>query len=288
MKRNIFFATALALCMGMSFTSCLDSDNDTDTQGLSGFVKVTSSYMGLGSFKSYDGKTTINPTTTSMNNLDQNGFKMSEVNAAFIQGTYSKDENLDAETSKTLNNVNVIAAVPLDASVEIINQAGVENDSVNMACIRSIGKNETIYSVYPETMCKKPWFYYDETTLILPISYGMSGQKLHAFTLVYNTSESKQGETTLKLSLRHYNANDSSSEKDSYTFSIGQYGYLLPHVYFFAFDLRNAIYMWQGITGSSDGPKTITIEYVASEYNTNIEQGETKTMTIERKALGQE
>ena len=62
MKRNIIFASALALCMGLSFTSCLDSNNDSDTSYVGGFVKVTSNYMGLGSFKGPDGKTTINPT----------------------------------------------------------------------------------------------------------------------------------------------------------------------------------------------------------------------------------
>lgn len=282
MKRNIFFATALALCMGMSFTSCLDSDTDTDTQGVGGFVKVTSSYMGLGAFKYHDGTATINPSAASLNNLEQNGFKMSEVNAAYIQGTYSKEANPDVETTRMYNNVNLTYTVSLDAPVEIVSQAGAPNDSINMACIHDIN-NTNRGTNYFANDYNEPWFYSDETTLVLPISYGMSGQKLHAFTLVYNTSESEQDETTLKLSLRHYNGNDSSSQADSYSLAINY-----PYLYFFAFDLRNAIYMWQGITGSSDGPETITIEYVASEYNTDVKQGETKTMTIERKALGQE
>ena len=97
----------MALCMGLSFTSCLDSNSDSDTRYVGGFVKVNSSYLGLGSFKGPDGKTTINPSNASLTNLEQNGFKMNSVNAAFIQGTYNKEENLDVETSKTFQNVNI-------------------------------------------------------------------------------------------------------------------------------------------------------------------------------------
>lgn len=282
MKRNIIFASALALCMGLSFTSCLDSNNDSDTSYVGGFVKVTSNYMGLGSFKGPDGKTTINPSNASLTNLEQNGFKMSNVNAAFIQGTYNKEENLDVETSQTFQNVSITYAVALDAPVEIVSEAGARNDSVNMACIRSLDNTGNGSNNYFSDDYNKPWFFYDETTLVLPISYYLSGQKLHDFTLVFNSSECKQGDTTLKLSLRHYNAKENSNQYDSYSFASNY-----PYAYFFAFDLTNAIYAWKSTTYSTDEPERITIEYVASDYSNDLAHGQTKLLTIERKALVQ-
>ncbi|MGN0310294.1 MAG: hypothetical protein ACI4C3_06900 [Bacteroides sp.] len=282
MKRNIFFATAMALCMGLSFTSCLDSNNDSDTNYVGGFVKVSSNYMGLGSFTSPDGKTTISPSSASLSNLEQNGFKMAEVNAAFIQGTYSELDNPDATTSLKFNNVNVTYAAPLDAPVEVVYEKGAVNDSINTACIRGIDNTNRSSNFFDDSY-NKPWFYYDETTLILPISYNLSGQKLHHFTLVFYASDVEPGDTSLKLSLKHYNANDNSNNNDSYSLA-GSY----PYAYFYAFDLRNAIQSWQRAAQSSAEPTSVTIEYVASEYNTDLAQGDTKLMTIERKGLGQE
>ena len=164
----------MALCMGLSFTSCLDSNSDSDTSYVGGFVKVNSSYLGLGSFKGPDGKTTINPSNASLTNLEQNGFKMNSVNAALIQGTCNKEENLDVETSKTFQNVNITYAVALDAPVEIVSEAGAPNDSVNMACIRSLDNTGNGSNNYFSDDYNKPWFFYDETTLVLPISYYLS------------------------------------------------------------------------------------------------------------------
>lgn len=281
MKRNIFFATAMALCMGLSFTSCLDSDNDTDTNYVGGFVKVSSSYMGFGSFISPDGKTTINPSTASLTNLEQNGFKMSEVNAAFVQGTYSEAENPDAATTLKFNNVSISYAASLDARVEIVDQKGALNDSINRACIRNIDNSQRGNNYFSEDF-NKPWFFYDNTTLVLPISYNLSGQKLHAFTLVFYASEVEPGDTTLKLSLKHYNANENASNNDSYSFAANY-----PYAYFYAFDLRNAIAYWQRTNPGSAEPQTVTIEYVASEFSNDIKQGETKQLTIERKGIVQ-
>ncbi|MGN0257253.1 MAG: hypothetical protein ACI4CA_02615 [Bacteroides sp.] len=282
MKKNIFFATAMALCMGLSFTSCLDSNSsDTDTSYVGGFVKVSSSYLGLGSFKSPDGKTTITPSSASLSNLEQNGFKLANVNAAFIQGTYNKEENLDVESTLKFNNVNVTYAAPLDAPVEIVYERGAANDSVNTACIREID-NTNRTSNYFDDSYNKPWFFYDETTLVLPINYNLSLQKLHAFTLVFYASEVEQGDTSLKLSLKHYNAKENSSNYESYS-----YASAYPFAYFYAFDLSTAIEHWQRALQTSSEPTSVTIEYVASEYNNDLAQGTTKLLTVERKGYGQ-
>ena len=272
----------MALCMGLSFTSCLDSNNDSDTNYVGGFVKVSSNYMGLGSFKSPDGKTTISPSSASLTNLEQNGFKMAEVNAAFIQGTYNKEENPDAESTLKFNNVNVTYAASLDARVEIVYERGAANDSVNTACIREID-NTNRNSNYFDDSFNKPWFFYDETTLVLPINYNLSMQKLHAFTLVFYASEVEPGDTSLKLSLKHYNAKDNSSNYESYSYASSY-----PFAYFYAYDLSNAIDNWQRALQTSAEPTSVTIEYVASEYSNDLAQGTNKQMTIERKAMGQE
>ena len=68
---------ALTLLMGISFTSCLNSDNDyAPTVG--GFVKVGGGMFGT-TFTMLDGATTISPTAASLTQAESNmGFKYSK------------------------------------------------------------------------------------------------------------------------------------------------------------------------------------------------------------------
>lgn len=277
MKNFKLYATAMALFLGLSMTSCLNSDNDDNSVVITSFVKVNG-YMGMYSFKSPDGKTTIYPTSASTSNLETNGLKLSEVNIAFIQGTYDKTLNADAETSNTFTEVNVSYAACLDGTIEVVETAGAENDSVNHACIRSLDNSERTGN-YFSSEYNKPWFFYDKTSLVLPISYGLSGSIMHKFTLVFEAYKAQQGDSELKLKLCHYNGKDTSNNYDSYSLAAN-----LPFAYFYAFDLIELQTSWMQHTGNYELPEKIVIEYVASDYNNEIEQGETKTIEVTRQA----
>lgn len=279
MKKIHLFATAMALFMGLSFTSCLDSDNDTDTLYVGGFVKV-SGYMGYYTFKGPDGKSTINPSSSSITQLESNGMKLTNVNIAFVQGTYSKELNPEAEQTQEYKNVNLSYAAPLDGAVEIVYNEGAENDSINYACIRSI-ENTNRGNNYYGNVFNTPWFFYDKTSLILPISYALSGKKHHKFTLVYRQDLSKEGEEEMTLYLRHYNAKDSNTNYDSFDLASNY-----PYAYFYAFDLNTAMYAWANAVGRpGELPDRITIKYVADEYSTDLKEGEEKSVTVERKPI---
>lgn len=269
----------MALFMGLSFTSCLDSDNDTDTLYVGGFVKV-SGYMGYYTFKGPDGKSTINPSSSSITQLESNGMKLTNVNIAFVQGTYSKELNPEAEQTQEYKNVNLSYAAPLDGAVEIVYNEGAENDSINYACIRSI-ENTNRGNNYYGNVFNTPWFFYDKTSLILPISYALSGKKHHKFTLVYRQDLSKEGEEEMTLYLRHYNAKDSNTNYDSFDLASNY-----PYAYFYAFDLNTAMYAWANAVGRpGELPDRITIKYVADEYSTDLKEGEEKSVTVERKPI---
>ena len=276
MKRNTIFAAAMALCMGLSFTSCLDSGNDSYNPEIRCFAK-TGSYMGLNFFKSADGKTTIYPTTASMSNLEKDGFSMSKVNAAYIIGTYdaSINNNLDSSVDavQEYKDVNV-AAVSLDAKVEIA-EPGAENDSVIHQLIRAIDLSKRTSQTSP---LLKPWFFYDKTTLVLPISYSFQEYKKHAFTLVYAPSSTKADDNTINLRLCHYNGNEKSTQYDSFDYS----GY--PYLFFFAFDLNEVYSEWRNITHSTY-PETITITYWASDRELDPAGVEPEEYVVDCKAI---
>ena len=283
MKRNTFFAAAMALCLGLSFTSCLDSDNDSNSSVIGGFVK-TGGYMGLNFFLTPDGQVSIYPTTASISNLEKNNFKMTQVNAAFIQGTYDVTLNADvngtdATTSKQYKEVTITYAASLDAKVEIA-EPGAKNDSVNHQCIRAIDNSSRGSQNYFSAEYNKPWFFYDATTLVLPINYGLSGQRVHAFTLVYDPTSSQPGDTTIKLRLCHYNNQDTSSLTESYSIASSH-----PFAYFYAFDLEDAFNTWSSKTQQSGRPQTVTIEFVSSDTSLDVKDGLTETLVIERKAI---
>ena len=184
MKQLKFLMVALTLLMGISFTSCLNSDNDyAPTVG--GFVKVGGGMFGT-TFTMLDGATTISPTAASLTQAESNmGFKYSNTNIAYVIGTYDETLNPDPINNKEYKSVSLTYAVSLDDKV-LITERGASNDSVNKAPIIDIDNSEKV-SYNKELF--KPWFFYDKTTLVLPINYYLYKAGVHKFTLVYYPSE---------------------------------------------------------------------------------------------------
>ena len=133
MKQLKFLMVALTLLMGISFTSCLNSDNDyAPTVG--GFVKVGGGMFGT-TFTMLDGATTISPTAASLTQAESNmGFKYSNTNIAYVIGTYDETLNPDPINNKEYKSVSLTYAVSLDDKV-LITERGASNDSVNKAPI---------------------------------------------------------------------------------------------------------------------------------------------------------
>lgn len=272
-KIKMKWAVALtALVSVFTLTSCFDSDDD-GTRQVGGFVKVNN-YFGTTLTNVTGFKYT--PTPTSLATVESNGFKPEQTNIAYFLGTYNENEqNITEETTNL--DVNLMVAVSLDATVEVVLSEGASNDSVNYAPIISLDnaalmQNSKIY---------KPWFF-NNNTLILPIRYFMSKPN-HYFTLCYYPEENKSGDTTLKLYLKHNNHEDKSigyTSLDSYI-----------NYHFFAFDLTRVYSHYRmTIGGASELPETIEIVTVENPYAVELEggQADTKTYTVKREVYTEE
>lgn len=207
MKQLKFLMVALTLLMGISFTSCLNSDSDPYNYG-GGMVKVQN-YMGLYSFKGENG-VTITPTSASISALEANGFKMSEMSDKVAQIYYRWDPtqvNIPAD-EKDIKGVELYSIESLDNTVAIVEQKGVAtNDSIsksNNAAIISLGYDAGGIKYAPK-------FFYDDYTLLLPINYYITNKR-HFLTLVYYPNEDNG--TTLRLYLGHNSNGDSTSNSN--------------------------------------------------------------------------
>ena len=125
----------------------------------------------------------------------------------------------------------------------------------------------------------KPWFFYDKTTLVLPINYYLYKAGVHKFTLVYYPSENNSTNKTLKLYLRHYNADDKATSSTSLQNSD------IPSIFYYAYDLRDVFTRYAMAVGSSEYPSSIVVEYVVNPNGLDLEKAETKTVVVERKSI---
>lgn len=276
MKQLKFLMIAFTLLMGFSLTSCLNSNSDSLPQ-VGGFVKVNDlSFFGT-EFVYVDGVTKIYPTVASLSSMEGNmGFKASSTNIAFVQGTYDETVNPNPIENKEFKDVNLSYAISLDAKI-LATERGADNDSVNGAPIIDID-NSKLISVGGET--HKPWFFYDKTTLMLPINYYLYKAGAHKFTLIYYPADNNSVDTTLKLYLRHYNADDKSTSANSMNNS-GE----MPFIYYYAYDLTSIFGSYARATGISEYPSSITIEYVTNPSDLDLTKAETKTIVVERKSI---
>ncbi len=274
MKHLKLLMVAFTLLMGMSLTSCLNSETEySPTVG--GFVKTGSSMFG-DSFTMVDGVTRISPTEASLAAAETNmGFKPSSTNIAYLVATYDETLNPNPVEAKEYKSVNLTYAVSLDGKVEIT-ERGSERDSVNKAAIIDIDNTNLV--TYNKEI-HKPWFFYDKTSLMLPINYYVYKAGAHKFTLVYYPEDNADGNTTLKLYLKHYDADDKATSTTSLNNS-GSY----PNIYYYAYDLRDVFLRYSKAAGG-EVPSTITIEYAANANGIDLKDAEVKTCEVEVKAL---
>ncbi|MCI1681493.1 MAG: hypothetical protein LKI39_02940 [Bacteroides sp.] len=267
-KRIKFLAVAVILLIGISFTSCLNSDNNT-TSPIRGFVKVYNSYSTY--FKDLTGAI-YTPTTTSLATWETYGFKPESTNIAYIYGTYDTEQYPNAVTDKNYP-IDLSFAISLDHKVEIVDNSGASNDSINKAAIISLDAS----SQYSNSAILKPWFF-DEKTLMLPIQYYLSKDN-HSFTLVYYPSENQVANGTLKLHLRHNNQGDTSTSSNSLNEYIKNSMYV--YIYLCAYDLSDVLDLYGGNVSNIE----IETKENPSSVALDDSQTTTNTYTVEHKVI---
>lgn len=231
MKQMKVLVLSLIVLMGVGLTSCMDSDDNTTLTGFA-LVKVRNS-LGVTFFEDANGFK-LYPSMVSLSQMEAapNNFKTSSTHMAYIGYQYdSATQPTTANTTKL--NVDLVYAVSLDATYEVVDQPGASNDSINKAPIISL--KGTIDGSYTY----KPVMYDDTNTLLLSINYYMSKDN-HTFTLVRYRNGNAQEEgnaedgNTITMYLRHNNVEDNSINATSLAYSSRH-----PSVFYKAFNLSS-------------------------------------------------
>lgn len=272
MKQMKFLAIAFTLLMSVAFTSCMDSGTNSNPQGAA-IVEVVDSYMGFTTMKT--GDITFNPTSASLATVGTtNGFKPSSTDIAYILYEYDPEssDNANFETTKKLT-IDLKFAISLDATSHVT-EAGSSRDSVSTAPIIEIAKNAVATD--------QEFHIMNNRYLTAGINYYLSGSKMHTFTLVCHPEEITADAEDLKVYLRHR-----SQEKEDFTggdISSARVGGQYPSLFFFAFDLQEALDRFITITGKNGGPLNIVVETDVNPNSTKLFDATKKTYTIKFKS----
>lgn len=264
MKQVKVLVLTLIVLMGVGFTSCMNSDDNTTNMGYS-VVKVHSSLGGAffedaSGFKYY-------PSVASLAAVEADplNFKTSSTNLAYIGYQYDTATQQVTENTTKLN-VELFYAVSLDSKVEYVSEPGADNDSIAKAPIITLQGSLNSYYEYKPMM-------FDTNTLLLSVNYYMNTAN-HYFTLVHYRNEDPtpgtptvDGETNaVTLYLRHNNGSDTSTSGTSL-------GYVqsYPYVFYKAFDL-SSLHL-------SPGTKLI-IKTLESSNSIKLEDGQEKEYEV--------
>lgn len=268
MAKLKIWMVALTLIMGVSLTSCMNSDNDNTGYG-GALAKVYSMYGLNYYFKTAEGLT-ITPTATSVAELEARGFKFSEVEGKVVQIAYQWDSSVleIPDNATKIEGVTLIGISSLDSQVEVVDEPGAVNDSISDTPIITLKKEASSTYTYEP-------YYFDENTLILPINYYIR-TKPHSFTLVYYPNE----ETTdgiIKLYLRHRKSGDNmtASSPTSWDYALNNSTYL----YYRSFNLQKIMYS----TSVSLNKVIIVAEENANSVDLKDSNTQTKEYTVEYK-----
>lgn len=267
MKQLKLLTVAVTLLMGVSLTSCLNSDGDPYSYD-GGMVKVKSDYMMTNYYFEMANGVTITPTPASISALTANGFKMEEMVNKIAQIYYRWDSSklTIATDDKDIKGVELYSIESLDNMV-IPTERGADNDSLSKT------NNAAIISLESTNggMEYKPSFY-DRTTILLPINYYIA-QKRHFLTLVYY-SEENIGKP-LKLYLSH-NSSEDSEVNNSTSYSLTASGYYGLGLFYKTYNLNTVMNDYMLVNGLSEYPTTIEIVTKENQYSDKLDDSQTE------------
>lgn len=231
MKQMKVLVLSLIVLMGVGFTSCMNSDNNTTVSGAA-YVKVVGS-LGFIHFEDANGFK-LYPTAASLSKIEGTGyFNSSSTEMAYV--VYQYDTSTQQVTENTTKlNVDLLAAFSLDATFENNVEPGADNDSIAKAPIISLKASPNGTNNFEPVM-------YDDNTLLLPINYYMSNFN-HYFTLIryQNEPAATEGEgKNITLYLRHNNGGDTSTSGTSLRYLLEYTSYYGANPFYKAFNLAS-------------------------------------------------
>ncbi len=240
MKQMKFFLVALmAVVMGMSVTSCMNGDNNTQVNDYPIIGKVKDSMLGSFTFTGLDGYTYKTKNVVS----DAVSFYSGD----YIIAACSYDTEVDIDHSTKTVNVTVGAVEKISGNE--VSPTTKEEDTGENAMYKS---NRGVYSAsdYVPAMM-------DNYNLLMTIRYRAHEKRdKHSFRLVYYTDESEmKDKTELKLYLRHNSEEELEKEK----------GY---DIVYRSFNIYGAIQTYYQLNGKY--PTRIVIETEANTSDATV------------------
>lgn len=226
MKQMRFLMVALTLAMGLSLTSCLDSDSDYTNV----MYARAKSFMGLQWFEGPDGNRYY-PTAASVAAMESSyGYDMSEADLSLVYYKLIENGEHSSSGDDTTTKAGEGTTTPLEFDIELTAAAAV--DSKTAKTVQSVEEvesysvnNAPIYSIKPlisdisGTRESSAWFYGYEM-MVIPVQWCMTNDvdKLteHTFDLTYVQSDVLDTDT-LTLYLTHDRGGDIEEPKDEET-----------------------------------------------------------------------
>ena len=234
MKQMKFFLVALlTVVMGVSVTSCMNGDDNTQVSDRPIIGKVKDNFLNL-TFTSLDGytfksKNTVDGTSNLMTN-------------DYILAICNYDTSIDIDPSTNTINATVSGVEKISGNAVV--ETSKTEDGAEGAIYKSNRGVINIDNIKP--------LFIDNYNLLIPIQYfAYEKRTAHTFKLVYYSDESEMaGKTTLKVYLRHTSTEDQTKEtKYDYVYRV--------------FNLNSALRSFKTLNGSY--PTKIVIE---AEINT--------------------
>lgn len=243
MKQLKFWMVAFTLLMGVSFTSCLDS-NEGEVYNVQGWT-IVDSYMGYVTFKDAVGNV-YTPTQASLTQFEtENKVKISDYKMGFVVG-----KTVEPETgAKTTNFTFTLKAFrPLIYANAVVAPTKEDLDT-------AAPENSPVRTLNVEGM--QPALF-NKDILVLPISWRLQNDKdkfkLHKLALACALDEIEEGDTELVFYVRHDNGGD--DKYDVYYYD------------WYAYDIQYALHSFEAKTGKLP-TKLVIKAHETGDYGTN-------------------
>lgn len=298
MRHFKFLLLASALFMGVSFTSCLDSDSDPYNYD-GGVAKMLGGTYGQYYFRMADGRQVF-PTETSINSvralMSDDAFERLENKIVNIAWRWDESLNPIADDAQDITEVELYGIESLDNTVDImgIDKCGkVGLDSINnLAPIIGLETEIGNYKYFPYFMKD------DNSAVVLPINYFINS-KFHYLSLIYYSGENLSADAVnvpeeisatmaakeqgiLRLYLRHnhngdYGVNDELVVANGQTsYELASYGLYGIGNFYKGYDLSTILYRFW----NDEDPKEVRIVTTTNEYNVDMSDTRTEEQVI--------
>ncbi|KAA6307257.1 hypothetical protein EZS27_041075, partial [termite gut metagenome] len=184
MKQVQFFVIAIAIFMGISFTSCLNTNDDNAPSTGAALATVESSYMGIEYFFRLDTGEKLIPTA-GINASALDGVKRVFIIYTFDNTDEIKAQELVSDPKEKEYHVSITYAANLED----------ERNVVNLDAHDKTNPGDSLTTKYHAPIKSIDSLKIKDNYLTAWINYNMSGDKLHFFTLFrYRNDVLKLGE----------------------------------------------------------------------------------------------